>query len=91
MSSRQRGSYKVISTRGFLRDLEKLNATTNNRVIRATESLASNPYLGKPLRGELKGYYSLRVGNYRIIYTVEEKSRTVVLRAAGHRRGIYNS
>lgn len=91
MSSGRRESYRVIYTRSYLRDLERFNAAINNRVVRATENLASNPFLGKPLRGELKGYYSLRVGSYRVIYTVEEKSRTVVLRAAGHRGRIYDS
>ena len=91
MSSRQRESYKVISTQRYLRDLEKFNADINNRLVRATESLAPNPYSGKPLRGRLRGYYSLRVGSYRVIYTIEEENRTIILRAAGHRGRVYNS
>jgi len=45
--------------------------------------------MGKPLRGELSGKWSLRVGNYRVIYTINEKEKAVILYSVGHRKKIY--
>lgn len=47
--------------------------------------------IGKELRGRLRGLWSCRVGNYRILYTVEGmKARTrVIVRAIRHRGVAY--
>lgn len=47
--------------------------------------------LGKELRGRLRGLWSCRVGNYRILYTIEgPKARTrVIVRAIRHRGVAY--
>ncbi len=43
--------------------------------------------LAKALRGRLRGLWSCRVGNYRILYTIEGKGRKsrVIVRAIRHR------
>ena len=43
--------------------------------------------LGKPMIGRLQGYYSLKVGRYRIIYKVEDD--IVVIHGIGHRKDVY--
>lgn len=45
--------------------------------------------MGKPLKGELSDKWSLRVGDYRIIYMIDEKEKAVVLYSVGHRRKVY--
>ncbi|XHH10094.1 MAG: type II toxin-antitoxin system RelE/ParE family toxin [Candidatus Bathyarchaeia archaeon] len=47
----------------------------------------TEPYVGKPLRGDWKGVYSLRIGTYRILYSIRETN--VNLLFIGHRRHIY--
>jgi len=59
------------------------------RIKNALESLGSNPFLGKPLKNKLKGKYSLRVGVYRIIYSVDKSEITVYILDIGHRREVY--
>lgn len=39
------------------------------RIDAAIRALEINPYLGKALKGELLGKRSLRIGDYRAIYT----------------------
>jgi addiction module RelE/StbE family toxin len=51
--------------------------------------LGDDPRLGKPLRGELSGKWSLRAGEYRIIYTVDEGEKTLTLLSVGHRKAVY--
>ena len=52
--------------------------------------LADNPkVVGKPLKHELEGVYSARVGPYRILYEVDDVVRVVAVIRIGHRADIY--
>ena len=52
------------------------------------EKLTENPEtFGKPLRRSLKGYWKLRVGDYRIIFKIQGK--TVKIMIIGHRSTVY--
>ncbi len=44
---------------------------------------------GEPLRRTLKGYWKLRVGDYRVIYKVI--GITVLILRIGHRREVYET
>lgn len=37
----------------------------------------------------MKGRYSLRIGDCRVIYAVDEEVKTITLIAVGHRKKIY--
>ncbi len=52
-------------------------------------NLQVNPHLGKPLRGELSGKWSLRIGDYRIIYVIYEHEKTIMLYDVRHRKVAY--
>ncbi|MEM9216250.1 MAG: type II toxin-antitoxin system RelE/ParE family toxin [Cyanobacteria bacterium P01_F01_bin.150] len=54
-------------------------------------SLAQNPRPDgcKKLKGKNKIYFRVRVGNYRIIYTVDDGVLLIVVVAVGHRKEIY--
>jgi mRNA-degrading endonuclease RelE of RelBE toxin-antitoxin system len=45
--------------------------------------------VGKPLRGDLAGLHSARVGAYRIVYRTDQLSRTVRVIYIDHRADIY--
>ena len=74
------------------KELEKIYKADRKlyfRFITAIETLKTSPYQGKHLKGRLAGDYSLRVGDYRIIYTIHKDSLTVYIIDLGHRREIY--
>ncbi len=77
------------SSARFERDFTKLDSETQRRIDEFVIELRERPYLGKPTHGELRGKFSLRIGNYRVIYTLNEKEKSVTLIAVGHRRAIY--
>lgn len=53
-------------------------------------ALAVNPYrVGKPLFGPLAGCHGARRGTYRIVYRIEEDTRTVHVLDIDHRTEIY--
>jgi len=70
-------------------DLPKLSAEIRQRIRKAIEGkLAFSPQqFGEPLRRTLKGYWKLRVGDYRVIYKIS--GMTVVILRIGHRREVY--
>lgn len=52
--------------------------------------LLDNPYrVGKPLRGDLTGLHSARVGAYRIVYEIDQDSHTIQVIYIDHRVDIY--
>ncbi len=60
----------------------------------AEEALAllqREPRTGYPLRGRLRGLYSLRVGSYRILYQLAGDDKMVRVAAIRHRSIAYGS
>ena len=85
--------YKLLLSAKALEFYNKLYSSDRShfwRVDAALESLKTSPLQGKPLKRNLKGMFSLRVGMYRMIYTVDKKIITVNVLKIGHRREVYN-
>ncbi len=53
--------------------------------------LQREPYAGYPLRGRLRGLYSLRIGSYRIVYQVSGNDKTVRAATIRHRSIAYGT
>ena len=53
-------------------DLPRIDARNKSMIKRAIEErLTTSPEVyGKPLRRSLKGYWKLRVGDYRVVYRI---------------------
>jgi mRNA interferase RelE/StbE len=70
-------------------DLPKLDNTAKARVQKAIETrlmIAPEEY-GEPLRRTLRGYWKLRVGDYRVVFKVEGDEITIL--GIRHRRDLY--
>ena len=72
-----------------LRNLEKLDALIRERVLSKVSWLEENlaNIIPEKLHRELKELYKIRVGDYRVIYSVRRDSITI--EAVGHRRDMY--
>lgn len=66
-----------------------LHPAIKKEIRAAIEEIAENPWEGKRLQRELFGLFSLRVKNYRIIYTVDETKKVLKILTLGLRRTIY--
>lgn len=72
------------------RDLTRLPEKAAAAVIETFDAIAASPRrVGKPLQFELRGRWSARRGPYRVIYTIDEQRRRVVVLAIGHRADVY--
>lgn len=57
-----------------------------------TGPLLDNPHrVGRPLARELAGYHSARRGAYRVVYRVDDRSRTVHVVRVDHRADVYHT
>jgi len=70
---------------------ERLPETVAAAVLEFCEAaLAVNPHrVGRPLFGPLAGCYGARRGTYRIVYRIDENTRTVYVLDVDHRAEIY--
>ncbi|MFH1981117.1 MAG: type II toxin-antitoxin system RelE/ParE family toxin [Pseudomonadota bacterium] len=71
------------------RDIPKLSADVRQRIRKAIENrlmIAPQEY-GEPLRKNLKGYWKLRVGDYRIVFQVADDE--ILILGICHRKEIY--
>ena len=52
--------------------------------------MAENPYrLGKPLDRPFDDVWTTRRGDYRVLYTIDDRERVVTVLAIAHRRDAY--
>ena len=81
--------YTIVLTRTVQKQLDKLPDTVISTLLNAIDELASNPRPDgcKKLKGRTG--YRIRKGDYRIIYSIEDKHLIVEIIALGHRRNIY--
>jgi mRNA interferase RelE/StbE len=66
------------------KDLKRIPRDRQVRIERAIDEMEENPFAGdvKALQGrEWKGRYRKRVGQYRIIFTVDHKTSAVAISA----------
>lgn len=83
--------YKVVLTEKFNRQLKGIDKTYRPAILRAVYFLGENCLSGKALTGKLKGYFSYRVGVYRIIYQIFHRNCIVLILTVSHRKDIYRS
>lgn len=85
-------TYKLELTRqaeAVLEHIARRESELYKRINAVLEDLQRDPFQGKPLKGQLKGRWSYRVGTYRIIYTIFRHQLLVVVIDIGHRRDVY--
>lgn len=68
------GRYMSAPTDHFLREFKKLPAQVRDRIVGGIEDLLSNPHAGVRLRRELQGLLRWRMGDYRVIYKIDERA-----------------
>ena len=85
------GRYRVQVKRSVQKDIARLHPTVAKRIGDAIKALADDPRPDGVKKG--KGnvdWYRIRVGDYRVIYTIADDRLLVTVIAAGARGGIYD-
>jgi mRNA interferase RelE/StbE len=81
--------YQVVLTRSAQKDLATLDTTMRQRAAQKLRSLADNPRGTDSIKLSGEETYRTRVGDYRILYAIDDKAHIVTVSRIGHRRDVY--
>ncbi|MHB8763180.1 MAG: type II toxin-antitoxin system RelE family toxin [Deferrisomatales bacterium] len=83
-------AYRIDFTPGAARQFRKLPAEVRRRLEPVIQALADDPRPAgsKKLAGEERGY-RVRMGDYRVLYRLEDDVLVVLVIRIGHRREVY--
>ncbi len=84
-------SYRVVLTSSAEKELKEISAELNARIFPRLENLAANPR--PPGCKKLKGgdkEWRIRVGAYRVVYTIDDRKLLVEVTRIRHRSAVYN-
>ncbi len=81
--------YQVVIEKQVQKQLAKIRTADYNKVVEALQGLANNPrpHGCKKLKG--RAGYRVRIGDYRIIYNINDNILTVFVLSVGNRRDVY--
>jgi mRNA interferase RelE/StbE len=83
-------SYKVQWKKSAQKELRKLNKDAILKILEVVDRLADDPH--PEGSGKLRGSqhtYRIRMGDYRILYSVKSEVLTIEIIRVGHRKEIY--
>jgi mRNA interferase RelE/StbE len=82
-------TFKVFLHPKAAKEIQKIEKQIRKRIIESAKQLYENPdKLGKPLKQS--DYWSLRVGDYRVIFELNQNKRQVTILFVGHRSKVYD-
>ena len=82
-------SYKLFIERSAQKALSKIPSADQDKIINSIEMLSHKPRPDgcKKLSG--RDAWRIRVGNYRVIYEIDDKKFDILIVIIGHRRDVY--
>jgi mRNA interferase RelE/StbE len=81
--------YRLLYSVTSRNHIRKLYPEIKTVIRSRLDGIQKKPPVGKQLERELSGYRSLRAKRFRIIYKLDEDTRTIEIHYVGHRRDIY--
>ncbi|MDI6760428.1 MAG: type II toxin-antitoxin system RelE/ParE family toxin [Candidatus Brocadiaceae bacterium] len=83
--------YNIVIERKAGKALKELPEQIIKKIVSVIERLKDEPVPqgSLKLKGKFKNGYRLRIGDYRVLYTVDEERKEVSIFQVGHRREIY--
>lgn len=86
-------AWRIELTDDAVKQMKKMGHTDAQRIrdyLRSRVQPLEAPWqLGKPLTGQLSELWRYRVGDYRLIASIEDKEVRILVIRVGHRRDIY--
>ncbi len=83
-------SYEVLIRRRAAKQLADLSLRDYDRVKRTISALGDTPRPQGCLKLKGRAGWRIRVGDYRVIYEVDDPNLTVTVLDVGNRRDVYN-
>ena len=84
------GKYKLKVKKSAEKELRKIPKRDLLKIINKIQSLSDDPHPEGSIKLSNQEKYRLRVGNYRVLYKVEDNILTIFIVKIGHRKDIYS-
>jgi mRNA interferase RelE/StbE len=83
--------YRIVRTQSFDKALAKLPMNWQRRIVAKIKDVAISPYAPNNNLKRLQGHdgYRLRVGDWRVIYELQDDRLVMLVLEVGPRGGIY--
>jgi mRNA interferase RelE/StbE len=81
--------YEVRIIHAAEKEMGKLPTVVHARISQRIISLEDNPRPRSARKLSGREEYRLRVGDHRVLYTIDDKGALVIVFAVGHRREVY--
>ena len=82
-------TYRVILPKRVQKELDRLPSVIHDRIIATATKLEENPRPSGCLKLGGRNAWRIRVGEYRIIYEIDDAKQLVVVTTIAHRKEVY--
>jgi mRNA interferase RelE/StbE len=82
--------YSIFVARSARKELEKLPSSVAQRIVGHIEGLTKIPRPSRAIKLQgTKSLWRMRIGDYRVIYSIDDSTRIIDISAVRHRRDAY--
>jgi len=83
--------YRITIKKSAAKELEEVPAKDLRKLVKRIQTLSANPRPHGPQKLSSREQYRLRQGDYRIVYSIDDRRVLIDIVKIGHRRDIYRS
>jgi mRNA interferase RelE/StbE len=80
---------KILFVKSAEKELLHLNKNLGQKIFQKINLLKNDPYGQNNQKLEGGKGYRIRIGDYRVVYTIDKENKTILIIKIGHRREIY--
>ncbi len=73
----------------ILKKLAKKDKISSIYISKKIKQIKENPYHFKPLKKPLQNYWRVHIGNYVLIYSIDEKRKRIIIEKYKHHKEVY--
>ncbi|NEO83502.1 MAG: type II toxin-antitoxin system RelE/ParE family toxin [Spirulina sp. SIO3F2] len=84
-------TYQIRIPKVVQKQLQKLKEPTRQRILDSLRQMQEQPRFGNAIKMKNSEGYRLRVGDYRVLYDIDDAAQVVTIRRVAHRRDVYRA
>ena len=83
--------YEIIVKKSAVKEIENLPLKVLPKITQSINDLAvtPRPLNSKKLKGTKSNLWRIRVGDYRVVYLIDDKIQVIDIQKVGHRKDVY--